>query len=215
MALPAVNWLVAPLQVDAQTWLRPMEREQAGELHLLLDGNREYLRRWHPWVDILRSPNDVEKAIIVWQMLQTERRGMFFGVWFQDRLCGMLNHQTLDCTNRWSALSFWLDAAHQGRGIMTSGCRALVTHAFEMLQLNRISIECATENDRSRAIPERLGFRLEGIIRSVEMLHGRPVDHAMYGLLQSEWKDRQPPAGNHSAAQPAVPPPAGSTVAVA
>ena len=178
------------LPVDAQTELRPIEREHTRDLFELLKGNREYLRRWHPWVDILQSAGDVEKGIIAWQMLQAEQRGMFFGVWFQDRLCGMLNHQNLDWPNRWSALSFWLDQAHQGRGIITRCCRALITQAFETLELNRITIECATQNDRSRAIPKRLGFHLEGVIRGVEMLHGRPIDHAMYGILRSEWNQQ-------------------------
>jgi ribosomal-protein-serine acetyltransferase len=215
MASNAGNRPVAPLQADAQTQLRLVDPCHARELHQLIETNRDYLRRWHPWVDILRLPRDVEKAIIVWQLLHAEQRGMFFGVWFRDRLCGMLNHQTLDRENRWSALSFWLDAAHQGQGIMTSGCRTLVTHAFDTLKLNRITIECATENQRSRAIPERLGFRLEGIIRGIEMLHGRAVDHAMYGVLRSEWNERPASIPHHLPAPFPIATSARSSAAVA
>ncbi len=181
-----------------------MDSQHGRELHHLLESNRQYLRRWHPWVDLLHSPGDVEKAVIAWQMLQAERRGMFFGIWFQDRLCGMLNHQHLDWSNRWSALSFWLDEAHQGRGIMTGCCRALITHAFDTLGLNRVAIECATENDRSRAIPERLGFRLEGIVRGIEILHGHSIDHALYGILQSEWNERDYVKETNRNARPAA-----------
>lgn len=178
--------------VDAPTELQPIERPHTRELFQLIESNREYLRRWHPWVDILHLPGDVEKGIVAWQILREERRGMFFGIWFQNRLCGMLNHQNLDWPNRWSALSFWLDEAHQGRGIMTSACRALITDAFDTLELNRVTIECATQNRRSCAIPERLGFRREGVIRGIEMLQGRPVDHAIYGILRAEWNEPEP-----------------------
>ncbi len=69
---------------------------------------------------------------------------------------------------------------------MTACCRALVADGFERWKLNRVTIECATDNTRSRAIPERLGFKLEGIVRGIEWLHDRYVDHAMYGLLKED-----------------------------
>ena len=53
--------------------------------------------------------------------------------------------------------------------------------------MNRVTIQCATENTRSRAIPERLGFTFEGIVRETEWLYDRYVDHALYGLLRSEY----------------------------
>ncbi len=74
---------------------------------------------------------------------------------------------------------------------MTASCRAVINYCFNELNVNRITIECATENARSRRIPERLGFKLEGIIRQVERLGDAYVDHAFYGLLRSEWQPNQ------------------------
>jgi ribosomal-protein-serine acetyltransferase len=51
-----------------------------------------------------------------------------------------------------------------------------------------VSIRCAIENGRSRAIPERLGFGFEGICRESEWLNDRFVDHAIYGLLRTDAK---------------------------
>ena len=53
--------------------------------------------------------------------------------------------------------------------------------------LNRIEIRCATQNVRSRAIPERLGFKEEGLIRDAEWLYDHYVDHIVYGMLESDW----------------------------
>ena len=69
---------------------------------------------------------------------------------------------------------------------MTASCHAVVYHTFNTLKLNRIAIQCATENTRSRAIPERLGFKLEGIVREAEWLYDHYVDHALYSLLRSD-----------------------------
>ncbi len=98
----------------------------------------------------------------------------------------MIYHLNVDWANRSTALSYWLDEAHQGKGIMTACCRAFVSHAFTTWKMNRITIQCATKNTRSRAIPERLGFKLEGIIREAEWLYDHYVDHMLYGLLRSD-----------------------------
>ena len=73
---------------------------------------------------------------------------------------------------------------------MTRACSALGTHAFDALGLSRVEIRCATENEKSRAIPERLGFTQEGTLRQAEWLHDHFVDLTVYGMLAGEWKGR-------------------------
>jgi ribosomal-protein-serine acetyltransferase len=175
-----------PCPINKPTELRLIDLPQTGELFQLLEANREYLRRWHPWVDQLRQPGDVERAITVWRQQEANQRGFYAGIWHQGRLCGMINHLNVDWPNRCTALSYWLDAAHQGRGIMTAACRAMIARSFDIWRLNRITIECATDNLRSRAVAERLGFKLEGIVRQIEWLHDHFADHALYGRLRCE-----------------------------
>jgi ribosomal-protein-serine acetyltransferase len=52
---------------------------------------------------------------------------------------------------------------------------------------NRVVIACASKNQRSRAIPERLGFTHEGVAREAEWLYDRFVDSEIYALLNREW----------------------------
>jgi ribosomal-protein-serine acetyltransferase len=62
-----------------------------------------------------------------------------------------------------------------------------VRSGFLTLDLQRIQIAAGTANRASRAIPERLGFKLEGILRGRENLYGTFIDHAMYSMLRSEF----------------------------
>jgi RimJ/RimL family protein N-acetyltransferase len=103
----------------------------------------------------------------------------------------MVSFLNVDCANHWTPMCYWLDEGHQGRGIMTECCRAMIAHGFAAWGFNRITIECATENTRSRAIAERLDFKLEGIVRGIQWLHDRFVDAAMYGLLRSDYEKSQ------------------------
>jgi ribosomal-protein-serine acetyltransferase len=173
-------------QVNHRTELRLIQHLHCRELFSLIEVNRQHVRPWHPWIDLISSPADLDRCITKWLNQLAGNRGFYAGIWHEGNLCGVINHLNIDWSNRATVLSYWLDESHQGRGIMTDACRGFVTHAFDTLALNRVSIECATENVRSRAIPERLGFKLEGIIRGAEWLHDHYADHAIYGLLKTD-----------------------------
>ena len=55
------------------------------------------------------------------------------------------------------------------------------------VHINRIELNAATENERSRAVAKRLGFLQEGILRDAEWLDDHYVDHAVYSLLKRDW----------------------------
>jgi len=64
----------------------------------------------------------------------------------------------------------------------------MVNLGFREFGLNRIEIRCATGNHRSCAIPKRLGFTREGVLRDAEWLYDHFLDLAVYGMLEREWK---------------------------
>jgi len=64
--------------------------------------------------------------------------------------------------------------------------RAMTDYAFDELELNRVEIQVGTNNHRSRAIPERLGFQQEGVLRDYERVGDRYLDIVVYSLLASD-----------------------------
>jgi ribosomal-protein-serine acetyltransferase len=152
----------------------------------LIEANRPHLREWMNWVD--HRKNLAEAAAYVASSLRQFAlgQGVHAGVWEQGRLCGMINCYPIDWPNKAACLEYWLAATHQGRGIMTAGCRTMIDYAFGTLGLHRLTIRCASENRRSRAIPERLGFTFEGLARDAEWLYDHYVHHAIYSLLNGD-----------------------------
>ena len=71
---------------------------------------------------------------------------------------------------------------------MTKVCRHLCGYLFDELGLNRIEIRCAEANLKSRAVPERLGFTLEGTLREMGYTRDGWVDQRVYSLLKREWR---------------------------
>jgi ribosomal-protein-serine acetyltransferase len=70
---------------------------------------------------------------------------------------------------------------------MTRAVAAVLDYLFAELELNYVEIHAAPENIKSRAIPERLGFRHEGTLRDYEKLGDRYIDHMHFGLRAAEW----------------------------
>ena len=146
------------------------------------------LRQWLPWPDANRSVLDSRAYVL--RVRAQARLGVArsFGLWSADRLVGVAGFVWIDPVNRSAAIGYWLAREAEGQGLMTRAVAALLRHGFRDLKLNRIEIRAGVRNRRSRAIPERLGFRREGTLRQAERLAERTVDHAVYGLLAEEWR---------------------------
>jgi len=174
-------------KIDDATALRALRKEDAPELFAVTDANRKHLREWLPWVDVVLVEAD-SAAFIDAMIAQREAgRGPTFAVLRDGAIVGIAGFRPIDRVNRVAEIGYWLAAAAQGRGTMTECCRFLVRYAFLTLDLNRVEIAAATDNRRSRAVPERLGFKLEGVLREREALNGGFVDHAVYSQLRSEF----------------------------
>ena len=170
--------------------VRLLEERHAQELTDLIERNREHLRAWLPWVDTNRTVEDRKNFIRGALKQFAHNKGFVAGIWHEGRLAGVIGYDPIDWENRSTELGYWLGEEYQGKGLVTAACRALVEHAFGELDLNRVVIPCAPENENSCAIPERLGFRREGIERQAEWLYDRFVDHVTYSALASEWPTR-------------------------
>jgi ribosomal-protein-serine acetyltransferase len=177
--------------LDAETTLRPVEVRHADELFALADANRAALRQWLPWVDDTRAPDDTRGFIEGALRQYAADNGFQAGIWHAGRIAGMIGFHYFDRHNRKTEIGYWLGAAFQGKGIMTRACQAMIDHAFSEQRLNRIEIKCASGNARSRAIPQRLGFQQDGVLRQDSWLYDHYVDQVVYSLLASEWPTRE------------------------
>ena len=176
------------IRVDEDTNLCMLEERHAQELYELVDANRAYLREWLPWVDYERAVED-SRAFIKHALQQfASNEGFQLGIWYRGQLAGVIGYHPINWSNRKVEIGYWLAQSFQGKGLMTKACKTLVTYAFDELGLNKVSIQCATGNSRSCAIPKRLGFTQEGILRDAEWLYDHYVDHVIFGMLARDWQ---------------------------
>lgn len=60
---------------------------------------------------------------------------------------------------------YWIRNQYAGFGLMTEAINAITQYAFKVLKVKRIAITCDVDNIRSKKIPERLGYCLEGTLK--------------------------------------------------
>jgi ribosomal-protein-serine acetyltransferase len=84
-------------------------------------------------------------------------------------------------------IGYWLGESFQGKGLMTGACRALLDYLFFELKLHRVEIRCAIGNARSCAVPKRLGFTKEGVLRQAQAFDDQFLDLEVYALLAEDW----------------------------
>jgi ribosomal-protein-serine acetyltransferase len=170
--------------------LHPLEEGDAEELFALVDGNRAYLREWLPWLDQNTEVDHTRAFIRAASKQLADRNGFTCGIRWRGALVGVVGLHGIDWANRKTSLGYWVAEPHQGRGIVTRACAAVLRHLFEEMGLNCVEIGCAVGNAKSNAIPVRLGFTKEGVLRQREWLYDHFVDHVVYSLLASEWRQR-------------------------
>lgn len=197
-------------RVDEDVELKLLDLGDAADIFALTERSRDYLRQWLPWVDGTRSVED-SRAFVQATMDQfAAGNGFQAGILYQGKFSGVIGYHLIDRRNRKTSIGYWLGEEFQGHGIMTKACRSLVDIAFRDYGLNRVEIRAAAENLKSRAVPERLGFRNEGRSRQVEWLYDHFVDHIVYGMLAEDWPASAPRPSQGPSAPPAAQPPDGS-----
>lgn len=168
--------------------LVPFTKADTGVVFDLISRNREHLDQWLRWSGALRRREDVEAFLGTFEAKLAAGDGFHCGILEDGILAGGLVCWYIHPQNRNAEIGYWLGQDHLGRGLATRAAAEGVRYLFEELGLHRVEMQCGVENRASRAIPERLGFTLEGIRRQSHWITDRFVDHAFYGLLRHEWQ---------------------------
>lgn len=175
------------LKIDSELELRLFEPLHAKALSALIEKNRKYLRQWLPWLDINKGLKDTQAFIENSVKEYKTKKSVVTGIWCRGKLAGVASLVVIDWMHKWTVIGYWISEEMQGKGLVTKSSRSLIDYAFHDLKLNRVEIRCATENQKSRAVIERLGLKKEGIKRQSEWLYDHFVDALVYSVLAEEW----------------------------
>ena len=98
---------------------------------------------------------------------------------------GMVDLHNISQEHHRCEIGYWLANQFQGQGIMTAAIRELEAIAFIELNMNRLEIFADAENEKSRAVATRRGFKLEGILNQYVNYSDQFRDMALYAKLRN------------------------------
>ena len=151
--------------------------------------SKEYLKEWLGWLDFIKCEEDIAKYLrerVKESVIKHEGHPTAFIIMSNGKMAGTIDFNDIDKSNKIGRIGYWLGEEYQRKGIMTKALKCLIDYGFKELGLNKIEIKAATDNQKSRALPKRLGFVEEGNLRQAEWLYDHYVDHVIYGLLREE-----------------------------
>lgn len=175
------------LIVDEDIVLEGSSIMYVSELFEIIQNNRDYLSVFLPWVDHMAKEADFRDYILNAIFKNQEHYEASFTIIYQGKAVGRIGLHHLNRHNKLGAIGYWIDQKKNGKGIVVKSCKRLITYGFEELGLNRIEIKAAVENLKSQAIPQKLNFKKEGILRQAEYVNEKYLDLTLYSLLKDEY----------------------------
>ncbi|MFN8674543.1 MAG: GNAT family N-acetyltransferase [Candidatus Sericytochromatia bacterium] len=168
------------LKLDENSYLELINLSHAEELFSVVDNNRDYLKEWLPWLDHNKKLEDSKNFIQDSIESFNGNKSVQLVIFNNKKLVGCIGLHNIDWEKEETKIGYWISKDAQGKGLVSKATKILEKYVFEELKLKKLEIRCAIENNKSRAIPERLGFKFSKILESNEWLYDHFVDHAVY-----------------------------------
>lgn len=181
-----------PLEVETgRLYLRaPRAGDDARVVNEAIQDSHDELKRWLPFAQEVPTVSETEKNLKQAQELYVTGKSFRYLIFLRETetFVGTISLFGVDWDVRKASIGYWLHSSYTGHGYMSEAVEAIVRFGFSHFGFNRIEIQCESTNEGSRLIPERLGFRLEGVLRNEDLSADGThlTDTAVYGILPGE-----------------------------
>jgi RimJ/RimL family protein N-acetyltransferase len=145
---------------------------------------------WKLWYTFIPRPEDMRKEIDRRLGLQAAGSMLPFTVVDADgKIAGMTTYMNVDAANRRVEIGSTWYATRVQRSALNTQCKLLLlSHAFEKLDCIAVEFRTHFFNQQSRRGIERLGAKLDGILRNHQLAsNGTLRDTVVYSIIASEW----------------------------
>jgi len=145
---------------------------------------------WKLWYTTIPRAQDMTKEIDRRLGLQKVGTMLPWTVFDADgEIAGMTTYMNVDASNRRVEIGSTWYAKRVQRSALNTQCKLLLlTHAFEKLDCIAVEFRTHFFNHQSRRGIERLGAKLDGILRNHQVApNGTLRDTVVYSIIASEW----------------------------
>ncbi len=170
----------------ARLFLCPLKQTDAAAL-FQIHADPEFMRFWStpPWQSIDQAHSKIASDQLALAAGEHIRLGIFLKQ--TEELLGTVSLFHFDWQSKRAELGYGIASPHWRKGYMHEAVSALITYAFQQLDLRRLEADVDPRNLASMRSLEKLGFVQEGLLRERWIVAGEVSDTALFGLLASDF----------------------------
>ncbi|MGV3467369.1 MAG: GNAT family N-acetyltransferase [Heyndrickxia sp.] len=175
--------------IDEEVSLRLFTENDTEEFYNLIIGSSNNFRKWISWIDDIKNKEDASEFIKYYinEIIENGGYPKSVAIIYRGEIAGKIGFNEIDKESKVGDIGYWLGEKFQGKGIMAKAFKTFIDYGFKNLGLNRIEVYISIDNIKSRKLPERFGFKEEGVLRQSYWLYDHYEDLVVYGLLAKEW----------------------------
>ena len=172
-------------------WIRSYVPGDGPRLAEATNASYVHLRTFMEWAKPHLSDVEAELLCRRFRGRYLLREDFTLGIFSPDdgRLLGGTGFhlQGRSLATKYAEIGMWIRADCAGRGLGTEVLRAMLDWGFDAWEWERLEWRCDTENVASRRVAEKVGMRLEGLLRNDASPSGKRRDTYIFGILRNEW----------------------------
>ena len=160
------------------------------EMAIVIAQSLSHLRPWMPWAQDAPTAESSETVVRRMHADFIARRDLCFQIYARKpdgsagRMLGGTGLHRIDWAVRKFEIGYWIRPEAAGQGHVSEAVRLLAALAFDRLGARRVEIRCDARTLKSRAVAERCGFTLEGVLRCDALgVDGQARDTAVYARI--------------------------------
>jgi RimJ/RimL family protein N-acetyltransferase len=174
---------------DGKIYIRPFEVDDIPALYeAVRESASESFTWWMPWCHADYTLEESSQFVHSRDEAWRNGKELDFAIFDVETgaLLGSVRLSQISREHKFANLGYWVRASSMGQGVAPAAALLAAQFAFQDLGLNRVEIEIATENIRSRRVAEKAGAKREGVLRRRIVIGDRVHDSVMYSIVAED-----------------------------
>ncbi|MFK3958576.1 GNAT family N-acetyltransferase [Guptibacillus hwajinpoensis] len=169
-----MNPILMEIETALETERLMLRMPEYGDGKIVNQAIQSSINELRPWLGFARetpTPKDTEINTREAHIKFLKRESLRFLVFLKEtnEFVGSTGFHNIEWDVPKLEIGYWVATKQSGHGYMTEAVQKLTEYAHQDLKCRRVEIRCDRENERSRAIPERLGYDFEGTLKNEDL----------------------------------------------
>lgn len=155
--------------------------------------NKDHLDPWFPWSQVTKKVEDSLKYLFDKEEETKKGNKIEYGIYIKQEYIGNISIFDLNNKDKSAEIGYWISKFHIRKGYTSEALQILEKEGFNNLKLNRIQIQCDSNNLASSGVARKCGYKYEGKLRQNKYntyVKGF-VDTLIFSKLKSEYNNKK------------------------